>query len=226
MSFAGDKYENGVITHRPPPIQYKRGGRERNRNQPGFNRAGPMPNQQGPQYSQRGPMQGGGSHYGPQSNYQPQQNYGPRPNYQPQQNFGPPGQEGRMPVNNREFAPGGRNNYQSNAPGPMPSHQGNYNRGQQQIRYPPEQRNFPQGDQRDYGPPGQRDQRENNVNYSPTHAGNYGQGGNASYGQRQPGDGQRFSPMEQRNMQGEPGNNASMGQAGWSEQVRHSQPSD
>ncbi|MED6143159.1 hypothetical protein PIB30_003864 [Stylosanthes scabra] len=71
--YGGDKYINGTIIPRPPPIQYGRntGRRPRQDNQ--------MPNRQGnPSYNNRGPMQGDGRNYGPSQNYPPQQNYGQR----------------------------------------------------------------------------------------------------------------------------------------------------
>ncbi|KAF2319873.1 hypothetical protein GH714_019907 [Hevea brasiliensis] len=164
--YGGDKYENGVITPRPPPVQYRRGGRfnDRNRNpaQPRYDQqGGPVPNQRGspntikdmqggrggPQYNQQGYTQGGG-------------NYGPPQNYPPQQNYGPPGQGDTMPMNNRDYAPGGRDSYQTNR-GPYPGtygqdqrggqYQGNYSQGQQGNHYPQDQRGFPQGDQRTLG---------------------------------------------------------------------------
>ncbi|KAI9397230.1 hypothetical protein POPTR_003G015100v4 [Populus trichocarpa] len=242
--YGGDKYENGVITPRPPPVH--RGGErryERNRSPPRFNQqGGPMPNHQGPppQHGQQGHMQGGGSNYGPQQNYPPQQNRGP------------PGPGGSMPMINRDHAPGGRNTNQGQQgnlyppaqqaynPGQHGNHyppgqqgynqgqQGNlyppgqqgYNQGQHGNHYAPDQRSFLQGDPRDHGSPGQRDYRGGDRNYSPTHAGNYGQGGNTGIGQRHLGDGQKSAQIEQMSTQGEQGNYAPTGQPGWSDQVR------
>ncbi|KAJ4833055.1 hypothetical protein Tsubulata_001024 [Turnera subulata] len=171
--YGGDKYENGVITHRPPPVQYRKTGfRDRNTN-PGQERRydrqrGQVPYQQQgrPPYGQQGPTQGGGFQQGPPQNYPPQQNYGP------------PGQGER------------RDAYQSNRAGPMPPYQGGYNQGHQ-------------GNQKDYGYPGQQDFRGDNRNYSPSQGGNYGQvpspgygqGGNPGYGQGpNPGYGQGPNP--------------------------------
>ncbi|KAJ6309151.1 hypothetical protein OIU76_018695 [Salix suchowensis] len=195
-------------------------------------RESPVLNYQGPQpqYSQQGRMQGGGSNYGSQQN-------GP-----PQQNHGPPGLGGTMPMNNRDYAPAGRNAYpgqqgcnqgeqgshyppgqQSYNPEQQENHyspgQG-YNQGQQGNHYNPDQRSFTEGDWRDHESPGQRDYREDNWNYSPTHGGNYGQGENTSYGQHHPGEGQRSAQMEQMGMQGEQGNYAPLGPPGWSNQER------
>ncbi|KAL3597869.1 hypothetical protein D5086_009506 [Populus alba] len=76
----GEKYKNGVITPRPPPVQFQRGGERRRdpgRIPPRFDQPeSPIPNYQGPQpqYSQQGHMQGGGSNYGkgkiPGANFQ------------------------------------------------------------------------------------------------------------------------------------------------------------
>ncbi|KAF9690246.1 hypothetical protein SADUNF_Sadunf01G0175600 [Salix dunnii] len=211
----GDKYKNGAITPRPTPVQYQRGGESRRdpgRSPPRFDHhESPISNHQGqPQYSQQGHMQGSGSNYGSQQN-------GP-----PQQNHGPPGLGGTMPMNIRDYAPGGRNTY----PGQQGYNQGNhyptgqqgYNQGQQGNHYDPDQRSVPQGDWRDYGCTGQRDFRRDNWNYSPTHGGNYGQGGSTRYGKQHPGEGQRSAQLEQRGMQGEQGNYAPVRQPGLSNQ--------
>uniref|UniRef100_A0A6N2MPW1 MORF/ORRM1/DAG-like MORF domain-containing protein n=1 Tax=Salix viminalis TaxID=40686 RepID=A0A6N2MPW1_SALVM len=154
----------------------------------------------------------------------------------PQQNHGPPGLGGRMAMNNRDYALGGRNAYprqQGNhdPPGQQgynPEQQGNhyppgqgYNQGQQGNHYNPDQRSFTQGDWRDHESPGQRDYRGGNWNYPPTDGGNYGQGENTSYGQRHLGEGQRpAAQMEQMGMQGEQGDCAPLGPPGWSNHVR------
>lgn len=167
-----------------------------------------MQNQQtwpgNPQQNSSGPMQGDGRSYGAHQNYQPQQNYPPRKNYQPQQNypsqqnyppqqnFGSPGQGqrgGPIPVNNRDNAAGGRDSYQAEGRGPMPSHQGNYNQAGQ-GNY-----NLPQGHQSGYG----------HGNFAgASYRGSDGQGTSSSYGQSYHGqeEGQRFSQADQGNMQG------------------------
>ncbi|XP_028753248.1 multiple organellar RNA editing factor 1, mitochondrial-like [Neltuma alba] len=103
--YGGDKYINGTIIPRPPPIQYARnqGRRDRNRNsdQPRYNQ--PRYNQQGDQmsnppgnrpYNYQGPMQGDGRNFGPPQNHPPQQNYGPASQSYPQgQSYGPPSQQ-------------------------------------------------------------------------------------------------------------------------------------
>ncbi|KDP38813.1 hypothetical protein JCGZ_04970 [Jatropha curcas] len=254
--YGGDKYENGIITPRPPPVQYRKGGRfnDRNRNPPQTRydqQGGPMPNQRGsPQYSQQGYIQGG-------------ENYGPPRNYPPQQNYGPPGQGDRMPMNNREHVPGGRGAYQANTvpyqgsfshgqQGGYPQdqrrgqYQGNY-QVQQGNHYPQDQRGFQhtgtngqvsntgyeqgsstgygQGSNAGYGQgstAGGYGQGSNGGYGQGSNAADYGQGSNAGYGQdsntgyRQGymNEGQRFSHMGQRNMQGEQANYAPSGQPG------------
>ncbi|XP_004301085.1 PREDICTED: uncharacterized protein LOC101314760 [Fragaria vesca subsp. vesca] len=160
--YGGDKYDNGVITHRPPPFQYERqGSRYRDRNR--YDR--PMPNQQGnSSYGQPGSPQGGGNYRASQPG-------------SPQQTYGPPGQgenRGHTSVN----SPGGRDAYQQGRD-PIPSYQGNYN---QQA-----QRNVPQGDQSTYAPPSQGEhrgsERTSGYGQGPS-SGSYGQGpSSGSYGQ-------------------------------------------
>ncbi|KAG9132543.1 hypothetical protein Leryth_008478 [Lithospermum erythrorhizon] len=132
--FKGDKYVNGHITHRPPPIQYGRSGPRRE-----F-RSRPSP---------RGPMEGENRNYGPPVtpqnppqqvyNQPPQQNYGPPPQ---QQNYGPPPQQNYGP-------PPQRQNY-----GPPP--QQNYGPPPQQSYGPPQQQNYRAPPQQNYGPPPQQ----------------------------------------------------------------------
>ncbi|KAK4747584.1 hypothetical protein SAY87_014170 [Trapa incisa] len=223
--YGGDKYENGVITPRPPPIQYGRQRpRDRNRdfNQSRYDREGGFTqNRQGNQYNNpQGQMQRGDwrNHEAPQ-------------NYHPQQNYGPPGQGERrnpMPMNNMEHAPAGR--------GPAPAHQSGYNQWGQQnpnTYYNQERRDMPPGDRRNYAP-AQNDFQGNHMNYAPsTLGGSYGQGiqggsgggGSAggyhgqgmagSYGRgpipssghgyMRQGEGQRFPQGDQGNVQGDQG---------------------
>ncbi|KAK3419788.1 hypothetical protein EUGRSUZ_G00555 [Eucalyptus grandis] len=210
--YGGDKYENGVITHRPPPVQYGRPGgrgRERNRNyeQPRYDQqGGQMPNRQGsPQYGYQGPMH----RDAPQ-------------NHPPQQSYGPPGQGERrnpMPMGNMNYAPGGRDPYQGQRRDPVPSYQGNYNQQGHNNSYNQQQRDLPQGDRWSSAPPVQNDYRSDNRNYGPAPGGTYGQGSdgfqgqgtgsaqgqgmNPSYGQNYMGygEGQRFTPPGQKNVQ-------------------------
>ncbi|KAB2629739.1 hypothetical protein D8674_034534 [Pyrus ussuriensis x Pyrus communis] len=171
--YGGDKYINGTIIPRPPPVQYGRqqGGRfrdnNRNRDQQRYDQQRPSYNPQGnPSYNQQGPMRGGG-------NYAASQNYSsPRQG----ENTGP------IPVNTA----GGRDAYQPGGE-PVPSYQGNYNQGGQQSYRPQEQRNFPQGHQRNYAPPGQQGFRGDNWNYGPPHSATDGQALSGFQGQGTPG---------------------------------------
>ncbi|KAI8027879.1 hypothetical protein LOK49_LG02G02836 [Camellia lanceoleosa] len=172
--YGGDKYENGVITPRPPPLQYGRqGGRYGDRNRD-FNRnrprgPNPMPNQQGnPAYSNQGPMHGDTRNFGQQQNYPMQPNYGPGRDPMPMNNAA--GGRDPMPMNN---APGGRD--------PMPSYQANYSQNERGY-YNPQGGRIPP-EQRDYMPPGQRDLRGDNRNYGPPQGVTHGQGAGGDYSQ-------------------------------------------
>ncbi|KAF5743994.1 hypothetical protein HS088_TW08G00582 [Tripterygium wilfordii] len=235
--YGGDKYENGVITHRPPPVQYHRtSGRfrdQQNRNADRGRydqRGGQAPNQQG--YNQRGYMQGDGRNYGHSQNYSPQQNSGgPRQNYsQPQQNYGPPQQHYSQPQQN--FGPPQQNYSQPrqnyNGP-PQPNYsvpQQNYSGFSDQASkggpMPSHQSNHPQGG----GPTNNNLQEEREFpqgsrrDYAPPGQGNYA-GDNRDYARTQgqvpganPGYGQGFSHGEQTNVQREQTNYMPMGQTG------------
>ncbi|KAM7470345.1 hypothetical protein LguiA_008528 [Lonicera macranthoides] len=156
--YGGDKYENGKITPRPPPIQYGRqGGRYNDRNR------SRVPYQQGNSGydNQGGPMRGDNRNFGAQQNPPPPQTYGP------------PGANLRrdpMPMSNN--APVGQDNYQ------RPPYQANYNQGDRgNYRPPQEQRDFQTGGQRSYAPPPQ------GGNYNQGPGGNFGQGAGGGYGQ-------------------------------------------
>ncbi|CAH2078463.1 unnamed protein product [Thlaspi arvense] len=147
--YGGDKYENGVITHRPPPIQHNR--RPRDRFNSRFDRqggggGGPQNFQRNPQYGQQPPMQGGGGGYdGPQQSYEP------------------PGQGTQAPPPPPPFQ-GGYNQ----SPTGSPPFQGGYNQGQGTQAPPPYQGgpgNYSQGPQGGYNQGGPR-------NYSPQGNGN------------------------------------------------------
>uniref|UniRef100_A0A3N7EWL2 MORF/ORRM1/DAG-like MORF domain-containing protein n=1 Tax=Populus trichocarpa TaxID=3694 RepID=A0A3N7EWL2_POPTR len=156
--YEGDEYEHRMITPGPTTVQFQRGGercRDQGRIPPRFDqRDSPIPNNQGlqPQNSQQGRMPGGGGNYGSQQN-------GP-----PQQNHGPPGPGGRMPMNNRDYAPGGRNMYPGQEGNHDPPGQQGYNHGQQRNHYPPGgggnhdppgQQGYNHGQQRNHYPQGQ-----------------------------------------------------------------------
>ncbi|XP_058190270.1 multiple organellar RNA editing factor 1, mitochondrial isoform X1 [Rhododendron vialii] len=163
--YGGDKYENGVITPRPPPVQYGRPRprydnrpREFNPNQPRQPMPNqprqPVPNQQhGPSFGDQRPM------YGDARNFE-------RPRNSPMQPiYGPPGAGDRrdpMPSND---APRGRD--------PMPSNQATYNQNEQGY-YNPQGGRFQ---------PEQRDSRVENKNYAPPQGPPYGHGSGGSYGQ-------------------------------------------
>lgn len=200
--FSGDKYENGVITHRPPPVQ-----NTRIRPRPRFDRSGggggPQNFQGNTQYGQQPPMQGGGGSYGSQ------------------QTYGTPGQGQRT-----QAPPPFQGGYNQGQGSPPPPYQGGYNQGQGSP-VPPYQGtqgsygqggsgNYNQGPQGGYNQGGPR-------SYSPQGAGNYGPApvaGNTGYGQ--PGQGysgpgqeqnQTFPQADQRNP-GWNNNNNPAGQPG------------
>ncbi|XP_022998020.1 multiple organellar RNA editing factor 1, mitochondrial-like [Cucurbita maxima] len=225
--YGGDKYIDGTIIPRPPPVQYGRQGgryRERNRNpdQPRYDRGNrPAPNWQGnASFGQQGSMQGDGRNFGPSQNYTPQG---------PPQNYGPPGPgERRDPSPMNNYAPEGRDPYQGGR-GSMPSNQGNYNQWGQGTHNHDVQGNYqPQGGaQRDYVPPPGQGNSGNGFN--PAQGGAHGQGGyhgygtGTPYGQGQshgsyPGstEGQRFS----QDMEGEQRNYTPGGQTWNSNQGR------
>ncbi|KAF6139383.1 hypothetical protein GIB67_026225 [Kingdonia uniflora] len=176
--YGGDKYINGTIIPRPPPVQYGRtAGRfgDRNRNNDRRQRE-PMPMQQGNQpYDRQGSMQGDGR-------------WGTQQNYPPQQNYGPPGQGGRrdsMPMGSWDGAPPGRENYPRQSSN-QPSYQNEGYRGNLNA---PGQSSFPQGGQadnmnftpppgpRNFTPPPDREYGQGNGtrNFTPPPGGEYGQ---------------------------------------------------
>ncbi|KAG8368809.1 hypothetical protein BUALT_Bualt15G0085300 [Buddleja alternifolia] len=190
--YGGDKYVNGEIFPRPPPIHY---GRRNNRDRrpreqmpyqqgnAGYNNQGPPPQQNyGPPRQQNyGPPPP--QNYGPpppQQNYgppPPQQNYGPQP---PQQNYGPPPPQQNYgpPPPQQNYGPPRQQNY-----GPPPP--------QQNYGPPPQQNygntpNFPP--QQNYSPPGERSSPMPPSNPTPSYQGNFNQGDSGNYnalGQRE-----------------------------------------
>ncbi|KAK6945636.1 hypothetical protein RJ641_013180, partial [Dillenia turbinata] len=204
--YGGDKYINGTIIPRPPPVQFGRSGgrygdRNRNYDRPRYDRPrGEMQNQQGYPASQEG------RNY--QQNYQPQ---GPTQNYGQQgtaQDYPQQGAQQNYP------SQGVQPNYSQQNIRPTPSYQGNYNQGGNY--YSQERRDFPQGGPRDYGHAEQRDFRGDNRNFHPSPPGAaYQQGGGPGYGPNYPGEGQRYSPAEQGSgMQGQQRNYTPMGHTG------------
>ncbi|XP_073023377.1 uncharacterized protein [Primulina eburnea] len=135
--YGGDKYVNGEIFPRPPPVHYgRRNNRDRRpRDQMSYQQGNTSYSDRGPSYSE---ARNHGRNYGPP---QQQQNYGPPP---PQQNYGPPSQQNYGPP------PPPQQNY-----GPPP-HQQNYGPPPQQQNYgpPPQQQNYgPPPQQQNYGLP-------------------------------------------------------------------------
>jgi hypothetical protein len=153
LVLSGDKYENGVITPRPPPVHYSRPSRlDRNRNYRD------SPPQQG-NYQNRPPQQGNFQTYHPQQDGR---------GYAPQQNYAPGGQDARG-----YGPPGG---FQSQAP----PYQGHANRpGLGQDYYnPQENRNFSQGQGGDFRPGGPSSP---GTYGQPSAPGNYGQPPSSAY---------------------------------------------
>ncbi|GER42894.1 plastid developmental protein DAG [Striga asiatica] len=170
--YGGDKYVNGEIFPRPPPVQY---GRHDNRNRRGRQEYGQQQQNYGPPaHHNQGPP--------------PQQNF----NRQPLHNQGPPPQQNYRPPPQQDIGPQARQNYslppQQNYSTPpqqnysLPPQQ-NYSPPPQQNYSPPPQQNYaPRGQegygrQKNYGPQGTGDQRSfmphsNNGAYQ----GNYAEG--------------------------------------------------
>ncbi|KAK6136517.1 hypothetical protein DH2020_029753 [Rehmannia glutinosa] len=144
--FKRDKYVNGEIFPRPPPVHY---GRRENRDRHRRDNYGPPPQQNyGPPPQQN---------YGPppQQNYgpPPRQNYGPPPQQNdglpPQQNYRPPPQQNYGPPPQQNYGPPPQQNY-----GPPP--QQNYGPPPQQNYGPPPQQSYAPRPQQSYGPPPQQ----------------------------------------------------------------------
>ncbi|KAF3528126.1 hypothetical protein DY000_02037536, partial [Brassica cretica] len=197
--YGGDKYENGVITHRPPPFQPNRRQPRDKFNQRPDRQGGPQNFQRNPQYGQQPPMQGGGGGgYGG-----PQQSYGqaPPPPFQGGYNQGPP----------RSLPPPYQGGYNQGQGSPVPPYQGppgGYGQGGPG--------NFNQGPQGGYNQGGPR-------NYGPQGGGNYGPAPgagapNPGFGQGYGGPGQEqnqtFPQGDQRNVAGDWNNNTPAGQPG------------
>ncbi|XP_058097278.1 multiple organellar RNA editing factor 1, mitochondrial [Magnolia sinica] len=241
--YGGDKYINGTIIPRPPPVQYGRsqgryGDRNRNYDRPRYDRQRePMPMQQGnAPYDQRNTMQGDGRNYAPHQNYGPGgQSDGRGYTPPPGRDFAPAGErkdfgqgerrdyygqgERRdpIPMGGRDYASGGRDSYQGERRDPMPPFQRDYNQGAQGNYVNQERRDFSQGERRDYAPPGHGDFRGDYRNAGPSGGGDYRQGVGSGYGQSYTGsgEGQRFPQVDRRDgMQGEPGNFAPGEQTG------------
>ncbi|KAL7157324.1 hypothetical protein ABFS83_02G070400 [Erythranthe nasuta] len=172
--YGGDKYVNGEIFPRPPPVHYGR----RNNNRP------PQQNYGRQQQQNYGPPPQ--QNYGPppQQNYAPpaQQNYGPPP----QQNNGPPPQQNYGPPPQRNYGPPPQQNY-----GPPPPPRQNYGPPQQSYGPPPPRPN------QNYVPPPQQ-------NYPPPPQQSYGNIPNSppQQGYNPPGLGEGRGPMPPNNASG------------------------
>ncbi|KAJ6805833.1 multiple organellar RNA editing factor 1, mitochondrial-like [Iris pallida] len=178
--YGGDKYENGVITPRPPPVQYGRQGRygDRNRNndRPRYDRPRDSMQQGNPPQDGRGYAQEGGRDFGA----------GRRDGYQGN-NFAP----GNFPPQERRNLPQGQGGIFS------PPEQRNFPQGQEGNFPSQEHRNFPQGQRGNFIPQEQR-------NFPQGQGGNFPPQGQGSFTQAQGGN---FPPQEQRNfVQGQGGN--------------------
>ncbi|KAL2460519.1 Multiple organellar RNA editing factor 1 [Abeliophyllum distichum] len=211
--YGGDKYVNGEIFPRPPPIQYVRHNRGRRPREQmstmAHHRSSIMAHHRssiiGPPPQQ---------HYGPPrpQNYgsSPHQSYGQPPNFPPQQGYVPSGsgeRRGPMPPSN---APGG--GWDNGRRDPMPSYQSSYSQGEPGNYRAQGQRDFPQGNQWSQVPPQQRDLSRDSQNYGPSQGGTFergpggaqGQATSTTYGQNHPrhGDDQRSNTQswEQRNL--------------------------
>ncbi|GAB2283548.1 hypothetical protein Dimus_018054 [Dionaea muscipula] len=140
--YGGDKYINGTIIPRPPPIQYGRQTR-RGRNYEQHPRGPNQPYQGNQGYDQYRSAQGDRRDYAPQQNYPSEQNYLP------------PGQgERRNPMpNNMGPISGGRPPYQGDSYNQGSNGQGNYSQGNynQGNHYPQHHRGYPMAGQRGNG---------------------------------------------------------------------------
>ncbi|WOL03926.1 hypothetical protein Cni_G12646 [Canna indica] len=206
--YGGDKYDNGVITPRPPPIQYGRQGRVRNQNRsdrPNYNSRPPpqgnLPN------DQQGARQGDGWRYPPQQNYNqpgqyppqqsynqpgqypPQQNYNQPGQYSPQQNYNQPGQYGRGydAPGGKDFVPSGerRDFRQGEERNYAQSSARDGFQGEHGEPMPSYQRNFSQGDHGNFAPP-----EHNNFTRGPGGGNMYGNP--SSYGDNRQGSGPSY----------------------------------
>uniref|UniRef100_A0ACD5WBL7 Uncharacterized protein n=1 Tax=Avena sativa TaxID=4498 RepID=A0ACD5WBL7_AVESA len=203
--YGGDKYENGVITPRPPPTHYSKPSRtDRNRNFRGNYQDSPPPQGNFP----RGPP--------PQGNYQdsppPRGNYNSGP--PPQGNFQPyrPPQDGRGFNPQQSYAQAGqdgrgyaRNNSADRSGYNGPPAPGALNQPGQVYQNPQEVRNFSQGQTGDFRPGGPP---------APSGPGTYGQPfGPGTYGQPSgPGTyGQPPAPTHPGGNQGGPGGSVGFG---------------
>ncbi|KAJ7968042.1 multiple organellar RNA editing factor 1, mitochondrial [Quillaja saponaria] len=227
--YGGDKYINGTIIHRPPPIQYGRNqGRNRDRNR---NFDQPR-NQDAPGYSRSSYNSPGQQNYGPpgQGETRVPMRDNPVPSNQGnynqagQGNYPPQEQRGFQRGDQRGYPPPGQGAFTGDSRTYAPTHGGNYNQGVggNHGGYPSPGQGAPTGDNRSYIPTqGGNYSQGVGGNQSQGAGGSYGQGAYPGYGQPYPAHGGQVSPQgEQRNAQGEQRNYAPLGQTG-SEQGRY-----
>ncbi|KAL9241899.1 hypothetical protein vseg_015959 [Gypsophila vaccaria] len=179
--YGGDKYINGQIIPRPPPVQYGRENRGFRSNGQGPRNS--MPNQQGnrgynpqgnpgynqqenPGYNQQSSMSRGGRSYAPpgqQQGFPQQQNFPPQQTYSPQQNYGPSGQADRgMSPGGNQYSGVGTDMYRGSQRN-LPPQQGNYNNG---YNHPQGQMSNVTGSYGSSAPPGQHLQGPRDHGYS------------------------------------------------------------
>lgn len=181
--YSGDKYDNGVITPRPPPIQYGRQGRVRSQNRydrPNYNRPpsqGNIPN------NQQGSREGDGWNYPSQQNYSQPGQYGRGYDAPGGRDFAPSGERREFGQEQRNYAQSAvRDGYQSERRDPMPSYQRNFGQGDRGNLHPQEQRNYtrgPGGENIDYNNSGYGDNRHG---VAPGYSGEHRQSVNSGYG--------------------------------------------
>lgn len=209
--YGGDKYIDGTIIPRPPPVHYGRNQGGRNQGRRDWNRGpdqynqqeNPMANPRGnPSYNNRGSAPGDGRNYGPQQGYPPQQNYGqaPQPGYPPQQTHG---QASQSYPPKQNYGPASQNYPpQQNFNQTSQNYPPQQSQGQASPSYPPKQ-NYGQAAQ-SYPP--QQNFNQASQNYSPPHQ-TYGSA-SPQYGQQQsfgpPGQSERRNFAPQQNF-GPPG---------------------
>ncbi|XP_066337854.1 multiple organellar RNA editing factor 1, mitochondrial-like [Miscanthus floridulus] len=170
--YGGDKYDNGVITPRPPPVHYSKPSRtDRNRNYRGNYQDGPP--QQVNYQDNRPPQSGYQNNLPQQGNFQTYRSQQDGRGYAPQQNYAQGGHDGRgfgrSDYTDRSGYNGPPGGFQGQA-----QYQGHVNSAGQDQGYnsPQERRNFPQGQGGGYRPGG------------PSAPGSYGQpSAPGSYGQ-------------------------------------------
>ncbi|XP_062182892.1 DAG protein, chloroplastic-like [Phragmites australis] len=177
--YGGDKYDNGVITPRPPPVHYSKPSRtDRNRNYRG--------NYQSGENYQNGPPQQGSYQNSPpqQGNFQMYRSQQDGRTYAPQQSYPQAGQDARGYGRNDYADRSGYNGPPGGFQGQAPQHQGHVNPAGQGQGYnnPQGRRNFSQGQRGDFRPGG-----PSAPGVNPSYGGTYGQPSTpGSYGQLPP----------------------------------------